>query len=543
MLPTSRLVSHTPLFMKRVSSQVVSLSQYVSGSSSSVAANSAPKGTRFKWTKRILTAGAVVGVAIFAYTVYELRHPLPQFEWDPSKKTVAVLGTGWGSVSFLKDLDTDNYNVVLVSPRAYFLFTPLLPSCTVGTIELRSIMQPIRFITRFKKREILFVEGNCTNVDPDTQTITVEDNSEVRGEVSTQKIKYDYLVMGVGAENATFGIPGVKEHASFLKEAWDARRIRSQLLDCLESAAFPGQTEAEKERLLHMVVVGGGPTGVEYAAELHDFLHEDITTWYPEVAGKFKITLVEATPHVLGMFSKDLIAYTEKVFAENKVAILNNTAVKEVRSKEIVVLNKDKQLDTIPYGLLVWATGNAPRPLVSDLISKLPKDVQNQRRGLVTDEWLRVRGAPRGSIFALGDCSATKWAPTAQVASRQGAYLANLFGNMASLKRERTILMEEGKNETDVLESLPHSPLLLGLRISHEHCVLWNSYTHAGSLAYIGNEKAIADLPGNIQLGGMLTFYFWRSAYLSNLFTMRNRVLVAFDWTKCKIFGRDIGRE
>ncbi|KAI8609213.1 hypothetical protein BC830DRAFT_1173750, partial [Chytriomyces sp. MP71] len=212
MTPISRLVSHAPHFTKRVSSQAFSLPRYASRSSSSVAATSAPKGSRFKWTRRVLTVGAVAGIAVVAYTVYELRHPLPQFEWDPSKKTVAVLGTGWGAVSFLKDLDTDNFNVVLVSPRAYFLFTPLLPSCTVGTIELRSIMQPIRFLTRFKKREILFVEGNCTSVDPDAQTITVEDNSEVRGEVSTQKIKYDYLVMGVGAENATFGIPGVKEH-------------------------------------------------------------------------------------------------------------------------------------------------------------------------------------------------------------------------------------------------------------------------------------------------------------------------------------------
>ncbi|KAJ3240203.1 NADH:ubiquinone oxidoreductase [Chytriomyces hyalinus] len=487
----------------------------------------APKPPRFKWTKRILKGGAVVGLGVVAWTIYDLRHPMPQFEWDPSKKTIAILGTGWGSVSMLKDLDTENYNVVLVSPRAYFLFTPLLPSCTVGTIELRSIMQPIRFLTRFKKREILFIEGNCTHVDPDNQVITVQDSSQIVGDVSVTDIKYDYLVVGVGAENATFGIPGVKEHASFLKEAWDARRIRTQLLDCLESAAFPNQTESEKERLLHMVVVGGGPTGVEYAAELHDFLHEDITTWYPEIAGKFKITLVEATPHVLGMFPPDLIAYTEKTFAENKVDIRNNTAVKEVRQKDIVVLNRETQaLETIPYGLLVWATGNAPRPLVADLIAQLPKDLQNQRRGLVTDDWLVVKGSPRGSIFALGDCSATKWAPTAQVASRQGAYLANMFGHLANMKREQAQFEQEGKTSLDVVQTLP--PFV---------------YTHMGSLAYVGGEKAIADLPGNIHIGGMLTFYFWRSAYLSNLFTLRNRTLVAFDWMKCTMFGRDISRE
>ncbi|KAI8847726.1 hypothetical protein BC829DRAFT_418184 [Chytridium lagenaria] len=407
-----------------------------------------------------------------------------------------------GSTSLLKGLDTENFNVVVISPRAYFLFT--LPSCTVGTIELRSIMQPIRFLTRFKKREVLFIEGNCVNIDPDKKSVTVEDNSEIVGEVSTQTIPYDYLVVGVGAENATFGIPGVKEHACFLKESWDARRIRTQILDCLESASFPGQPDSEIQRLLHMVVVGGGPTGVEYAAELHDFLHEDLVHWYPHIVGKIKITLIEALPHVLPMFSKELIEYTEKHFAENKVEVLNNTMVKEVRQKELIVQNNKKEMESIPFGLLVWATGNTARPIVADLIKKLPSSLQNQRRGLVTDDRLMVKGSG-GSIYAVGDASATKWAPTAQVASRQGAYLADHFQRLHLLESEKkTNLTAKEGDSLSIVESLP--PF---------------SYEHFGTLAYIGSEKAIADLPGNVHVGGALTFYFWRSAYLSNLFSLR----------------------
>lgn len=88
-------------------------------------------------------------------------------------------------------------------------------------------------------------------------------------------------MIGVGAESQTFGIKGVREYGCFLKEVWDAQKIRTKLMDCIETAAFPGQTPEEIDRLLHMVVVGGGPTGIEYAAELHDFLTDDLSKWYP----------------------------------------------------------------------------------------------------------------------------------------------------------------------------------------------------------------------------------------------------------------------
>ncbi|KAI9098865.1 pyridine nucleotide-disulfide oxidoreductase-domain-containing protein [Phlyctochytrium arcticum] len=461
----------------------------------------------------------------FSYEVYAARHPPKQFEWDHTKKTIAILGSGWAATSILQGLDTENYNVVVVSPRNYFLFTPLLPSCTVGTVELRSIMMPMRYITRFKPRQIEFVEGACTDIDVENKILSVEDNSEVVGAVSAQKIPYDYLVVACGAENATFGIPGVKEFSCFLKEAWDAKKIRTRLMDCLETAAFPGQTESEVERLLHMVVVGGGPTGVEYAAELYDFLKEDLAEWYPELAPKIKITLIEALPHVLPSFSKELINYTEKHFAEAKVKILGNTMVKEVKQKELMVLNQQKQLETIPYGLLVWATGNTARSVVADLIKKLPSNLQNQRRGIVVDEFLRVKGS--NDIYALGDASATKWPPTAQVASRQGTYLASVFNQMASIEADADKIRAKGQD--------PETATTNQIKPFH--------YRHLGALAYIGSDKAIAEIPGNVHIGGALTFWYWRSAYLNNLFSMRNRILVAFDWAKKSMFGRDISRE
>jgi NADH:ubiquinone reductase (non-electrogenic) len=273
-----------------------------------------------------------------------------------------------------------------------------------------------------------------------------------------------------------------------------------------------------------MVVVGGGPTGVEYAAELHDFLEDDLKKWYPDMAGKFKITLIEAMSNVLPSFSKKMIKYTEATFKQNNIEILNNTMVKEVKERSVVVQNPNKELEEIPCGLLVWAGGNMMRPVVKDLISKFP-EVQTNRRGVTVNDHLLMSGSQ--NIFVIGDAAATQYAPTAQVASQQGKYLARVF---KGLNKADT---EDIKDQTQLIEEMYKNT-----RPFH--------YTHNGSLAYIGSEKAIADIPlldSTYSFGGVATHLFWKSAYLSNLFSVRNRYLVISDWTKTMFYGRDIARE
>lgn len=102
------------------------------------------------------------------------------------------------------------------------------------------------------------------------------------------------------------------------------------------------------------IVQIGGPTGVEFAGEIHDFLKDDLASWYPEIASKIKITLIEALPNVLPMFSKQLIDYTMSTFKENKIDIATKTMVKEVQEKVVVTMNEKKEIVEYPYGLLVW---------------------------------------------------------------------------------------------------------------------------------------------------------------------------------------------
>ncbi|KAJ3522056.1 hypothetical protein NM688_g8931 [Phlebia brevispora] len=305
----------------------------------------------------LITVGA--GAGLFYYIAHKDRTPGIQLPHDPSKKTLVILGSGWGATSLLNSLDTSEYNVFVISPRNYFLFTPLLPSVAVGTLSPRSILQPTRYVTRHKDRDVAVIEASATDVDPFSKTVTFKDTSEVQGLVSATTMKYDYLVYAVGAETQTFNIPGVREHACFMKELDDAENMQRRFLDCLESAAFPGQSKEEVDRMLHMVVVGGGPTGVELSGELHDFLEEDLRSWYPELANHIKITLVEALPSVLPMFSKQLIDYTESTFKEAKIDILTKTMVKEIKEKSVVLQMPDKSIKEVPCGMVVWAAVRA----------------------------------------------------------------------------------------------------------------------------------------------------------------------------------------
>ncbi|KAF7324740.1 Mitochondrial external NADH dehydrogenase [Mycena kentingensis (nom. inval.)] len=511
-----------------------------------------PKKSRIKSAitvaNRTFWLSLLVGGASFYYVTKKDRSPGPQLPHEPEKKNIVVLGSGWGATAFLNALDTTEYNVTVVSPRNYFLFTPLLPSVAVGTLSTRSILQPTRYVTRHKTRNVKVIEAEAQVVDPINKTVSFIDNSDIQGAVSSTTIPYDYLVYAVGAETQTFGIPGVQEHACFMKELNDAEKFQRRFLDCLESAAFPGQSEGEIDRLLHMVVVGGGPTGVELSGELHDFLEQDLKSWYPELAGRIKITLVEALPSVLPMFSKRLIDYTMSTFKESKIDIMTQTMVKEIKPGSVTVAMPDKTISEIPCGMVVWAAGNRNRKITQDLMAKLPTD-QTNKRGIAIDEHLQMKGTD-GTIFAIGDCTASQFAPTAQVASQQGAYLARAFAqrvkrdelhaklvevevskDMALQEDARKKLEEEGEAAKRALAKFKIRPF---------------TYSHQGTLAYIGSDKAIADLPllnGSLASGGVLTYYFWRSAYLSTLFSLRNRTLVAQDWVRTKIFGRDVSRE
>ncbi|BFZ18507.1 hypothetical protein BsWGS_21547 [Bradybaena similaris] len=410
------------------------------------------------------------------------------------RQKLVIMGTGWSSYSVLKTVDKKLYDVIVVSPRNHFLFTPLLASTTVGTLEFRSIIEPVRN-TGFRD-STHFHLSYATQLDTNKQELYC---TSVLTPSLKYALSYDKLVIGVGAFTNTFGVPGVSEHAFFLKEIADARRIRNRILSNFEVSVQPMMTPEESERLLHIVIVGGGPTGVEFGAELYDFVEQDVARLYKQQQEHVKVTLVESNK-ILSSFDARLSAYAEKKIKQRKGFELRRSTVVEVTPTSV----KLQDGTSIPCGLVVWSTGLSPREFTRSLnFSK------NKAGQILTDRFLRVKNETTGNVFAIGDCADIEDMPlpcTAQVAEREGRYLSRFLNSGC----------DEKKVGPFTFESL-------------------------GMLAYIGRYEGVSDTP-QLKFTGVPSWFLWRSAYLTRLGSWRLRMQVPLDWTKTILFGRDISR-
>src|SRR4028119_2444433 len=183
-------------------------------------------------------------------------------ERTADRPRLLVLGGGYAGVSSRYNLKRRDWDVTLLTPRNYFLFTPLLPSAVAGTVEFRSILEP----ARRRLRDVRVIEGTAASVDWQSRQILC--TAAIGGEKFS--LPYDQLIIAVGATVADFGIPGVAEHSIKLYTVEDARLIRRGILDQPALAALQRLTAARTRSRVTFVIIGGGPTGVEAAAEIHD---------------------------------------------------------------------------------------------------------------------------------------------------------------------------------------------------------------------------------------------------------------------------------
>lgn len=239
-------------------------------------------------------------------------------------------------------------------------------------------------------------------------------------------VVYDKLIISVGCYSQTFGTPGVKENAFFLKDIGDARRIHKRILDCFEIAALPTTSETHRIQLLHFAVIGGGPTGMEFAAELRDLVREDLSKLYPDLAPKVKIEVLDVAPKVLSMFDDKLGKYAMETFKKEGVLVKTSHHVEELRAGlpemggEDGKGNKEGETGRLDgytlrtredgefgIGMCVWSTGNMMNPFVRKMTAKkfqLPESATfpaggvAERSGSSGRPWMIEKDAKTGAI-------------------------------------------------------------------------------------------------------------------------------------------------
>jgi NADH:ubiquinone reductase (non-electrogenic) len=499
---------------------------------------------------------------------------------EADKPVVLVLGSGWGAHSLLKVIDTDKYEVVAVSPTNAFLFTPMLPGCAVGTVEFRSLLEPIRIANEY----VTYCEAKCTSVDLQAKvakcTSVIADGSGKKREF---EVPYSKLVVAVGEQPASFGVPGVKENCFFMKEVTDAVRLRKRIQEVFELAALPGTSPEEASRFLHFVVVGGGPTGVEFAGTLSDFVREDLKRKYPELMQYVRVSLLQSAQTILMQFDAELAARAMTNFRNIGVEVRTGVRVTEVTAEHLVLGNGE----IVDYGVCLWSAGNAPRQLTLDIAQAIPQQkdfagANGKISKLSVDPFLRVIGAR--DVIALGDCTKVvagvgPLPSTAQVAAQQGAYAAHMvnrgyrlgvggvdmvppwkpaadlsiadrvFGKITdSITNSIDSIDEEGVDEVSfgAGDSVVGQKTLINNK-KQEIVMLTKpfEFLSLGILASIGNDKAVAQIEAfdsKVPVWGNPAFLLWKSVYITKQVSFRNRVLILIDWAKTRVFGRDLSQ-
>jgi NADH dehydrogenase len=386
-----------------------------------------------------------------------------------SAPKVVIVGAGFAGLSAARALVGSGADVLLVDRNVYSTFQPLLYQVATGGINPGDVSYPIRTFTR--KNRSHFRRGEVVSIDADAQQLTLRDGGV---------LPYDYLVVATGSSVNFFGVPGAAEHTFSLYRRGDAVALRDQLMGHLEDFA------AGKGPRFTIVVIGGGPTGVEMAGTLAELRDSGLRAVYPEIdPATVRVILVEQSPEVLGPFDGHLRRYALRQLERRGVEVWTNTSVSHVGSDEIAL--EDGR--TVEANLTVWAAGVAVKNW------GLP---QGRGGRIAVREDLRVFGRDR--VFAVGDVAITSDEPLPQLAQP-----AIQTGRHAGLQIRRLI-------EGDTTESL--------------------RYHDKGTMATIGRRAAVVQLPRDVRLTGTIAWLAWLGLHIVTLLGGRNRVsaLVNLSW-------------
>ena len=395
---------------------------------------------------------------------------LMEFGNPTPKKEVVIVGAGFGGLACARKLRrSSSFRVTLVDRNPYQLFSPLLYQVATASLPEDDIAFPVR--TAY--REVQFIRAEVTNIDVSGKQITLSGG---------KTITYDDLVLAFGSEGTTFGIPGVAEHTFQMKSVYDARNIRTSLLrnyESVEDGILPIES-------LNVVIVGGGPTGVELAGAVRE-LQGEIKREFEHLAPKATVTLLEAGPRLLPSFQPSSSEHARKALTKMGVDVRLNAAVVEATPSSLRL----KDGTELVAGTRIWAAGVVAPPRWKSL-----GDTERGNR-LKVNSHLQLND----STWVIGDAASFAGADgkalpmIAPVAIQQGRHVARQL-----IRRERGEQFEAF------------------------------TYRDKGQMATIGRRKAVVEVRPWLRFSGTLAWLTWLALHLAYLSGGRNRTSIFADW-------------
>ncbi|MCG9791061.1 NAD(P)/FAD-dependent oxidoreductase [Flavobacterium algicola] len=393
---------------------------------------------------------------------------------------IVIIGGGFAGIALAKKLKKQAVQVVLIDKNNYHTFQPLLYQVATGGLEAGSIAYPLRKVIQ-EYKNFYFRLTNVQEIDTQNQKVITE-----IGELS-----FDYLVMATGAKTNYFGNKEMERNSMAMKNIPQALNIRSLVLENFEQAVLT-KVEAERNCLINFVLVGGGPTGVELAGALAEMKKAVLQKDYPDLdISKMQINLIQSGDHILNTMSEKSSLAAEKFLKELGVTIWKNVRVKNYNG-HTVTTNTDL---TFESATVIWTAG-----VQGALVQGLPLESLMERASRIrVNEFNQIRGYE--NLFAIGDiaCMETTDFPQghpmmAQPALQQGRVLGE------------NIMRHITKKPMEAFE-----------------------YNDKGSMATIGRNKAVVDLP-KFHFDGIFAWFVWMFVHLLSLIGFKNKAVVFLNW-------------
>jgi len=405
---------------------------------------------------------------------------------------VLVLGGGFAGIGAAQKLKKSDVDVVVVDKHDYHTFQPLLYQVATGLLEQPAVGHPIRDLFHDQDNARIH-QDQVTSIDLDAREVTFDE---------LKPLTYDYLVFALGAEVNFFGVEGAADHAFPLYTLPDAVRLKNHVLRTWEEA--DRKPELVEDGALNVVVVGGGPTGVETAGAMAELYNGVFRKDYPDVPrDRAKIILVEAGPELFPMFKEDIRRYTEKALAKRGVEAMTGEVVESITPRRVTL----KSGKVLPAHTLVWGAGLQGNELVQSLGLELER---GNRIGV--DEELRIPAHPE--VYVVGDVAAITDQKTSQVLPQLGSV---------------------------ALQSGEHAGKTIAGRLAGKETKPFK-YRDKGTMAAIGRGSAVVQMLGGRTMKGKTASLAWGTVHLALLPTNEDRAKAVVDWAGAGLTHQRSGR-